>query len=385
MNLINKGNRMSTGPLALLLLGYLMKIVKTEDATDIGSLTPGEKLSKLHNGEKIFAVLGVLVLVCFFIVLGITAAFPKNERRILPDQPKSLEAHLKAAVYVITVLGCIFLILFLVCGSYLYYLDGSVTLCQKVCLYLGMLLFTGALVMIVLVIFLNTEGDIDEDVVSAYNSEYAFVVLCLIFFIAFILGACRQCHFKRPLSTCQIIFLALSISTLLSFVAVIASTIATYMLTNYMRSKDSESDSSAHVSGIPIDGLERLMYAKPTLLWVFFIFVIALLSLSCYMGFFGQHFTATEVAFATLGILVILCFVLLILYFLGEHHDKPEAHAIIAIQCVLLIPFLYCAYRLHLLDSTIECLQRIFKRSTNAKNLVGVTTEPPGKVVETDN
>ncbi|ORM39980.1 uncharacterized protein BXIN_1252 [Babesia sp. Xinjiang] len=381
--------------LAILLLGVLTAVT-AEKVEGSETLTLGQKLARLSNGEKLFALLGSLSLICFFVATGTTLVSPKEKIRFTPSvEPQMPKPRPKAVVYVFLVLGSIFLILFVVCGCCLYHADGSVTLCQKGCLCLGILLFVCSLLLVVLEIFLHTEPDKDEDVVSAYYSENAFVLLFLIFFIAFIFGVCRQCNFKRPLSTCQMIFIVLGVLVAFSLIMATASiiilrvTLASYanLRSNEAESEQEEEEEDTSKTTHGLFEVFNFSYKSiPIFISLYFIFTTALLSLSCYMGFFGQHFNLTEVAFGTLGILVILCFVLLILYVIGDYHDEPEAYAILATQCVLLIPFLYCGYRLGLFDYVTAFFKggRMVGKA-NPNNLVGDVSGSSRKVVKTEN
>ncbi|ORM40938.1 uncharacterized protein BXIN_1808 [Babesia sp. Xinjiang] len=201
MDLVNNGNRMPIRPVALLLLGYLMQIVKAADAKDIGSQSLVEMLGCMSNRQEIHAALGIISLICLIIAM-VASLFPSNFNK----------PHSVVITYASSVLCCIFLIAFTVCGCYFHHSDGPVTLCQKLCLCLGILLFIGGLVLFVLAIFGCTQWEEE----NAFFAKWVFLSFCSIFLVAFIFAACRQWDSRMPFTVCHIIFITLSVSLVVS-------------------------------------------------------------------------------------------------------------------------------------------------------------------------
>ncbi|ORM41571.1 uncharacterized protein BXIN_2612 [Babesia sp. Xinjiang] len=350
-------------PIAQLAMLFIsLKAVEAKDVAGPERVTLGQKLGKLSAGEKMFALLGVLAVLCLFIATVISSV-----------NSSMYDMAARAFVYICSVFGCVFLIAFFVCGCYLYHSDGSVTQCQKGCLLLGILLFTGSLILILLEISTTMSSGVADISNVSDKVKYAmcaFIGLCFIFFVTFIFTACRQCHFKRRFGLCHIMFIALALLIVLCLFATLGC-IAGGLL------KFSSVQGSGSLNPLP------------AVITLYFIFIIALLSLSCYMGFYGDHFTFTEIAFGTLGIVIVICFVALVVFRLmdpTEYSPTAQVTSLLILEFLLLIPFLYCAYRLCLLDPVIA----FFKRSpqtdkAHAHNLIGDVTDSSGNAVETDN
>ncbi|ORM40866.1 uncharacterized protein BXIN_1693 [Babesia sp. Xinjiang] len=79
----------------------------------------------------------------------------------------------------------------------------------------------------------------------------------------------------------------------------------------------------------------------------------------------GSRFSRMEVAFGILGILILILFIVAVHNFNGS----TASWACMALEFILLLPFLYCAYRLHLLDRIIGMFKRTPKHIAAADNI----------------
>ncbi|ORM41764.1 uncharacterized protein BXIN_2803 [Babesia sp. Xinjiang] len=204
--------------MTFLLLGALMKTVKAEEPEKSESVNLGQKLGNLSAGEKTFAVLGVLSLICLFVAM-VTSLSKGGDSR-------NPHMHKIAATYVFSCFGYLLLVAFIVYGCYLYHSDGSVSTCQNGCLCFGILLFLSCLVLFALKIFKQTQTAAE----TALISDYVFIFLSVIFLIAFTLAACRQCYFKLPFGILQRLFIAFGVVILVFLILVFVKIFRNYNL-----------------------------------------------------------------------------------------------------------------------------------------------------------
>ncbi|GFE55049.1 MFS transporter, putative [Babesia ovis] len=306
-------------------------IDEEEEVLKEGSGILWQKVGKITVGEIVFIIFGVLALICFIFstLLCLLEVFSKTEAFEKPDE--NTPFFLSAA------LGCLFFVAFSTCRHYLYRSNGNITTCQKVCLWIAIILFIAFMSLYFGTIFLYLKNKPPTSCIPYCYLLKFLGVFCFVLYIQLMIGICLQCGIKGIFAKRKIPFLVLCALTLLCLIAMLAS--EKYTLCT-----------SGSATGNHDNGLLTAFVALG------FILVIALLSLCFYMRFFGYKFSAVEVSFGTLTILLVVWLITLIII-KGRGNKNTDASkaakALPIVHLLLFSLFLYCAYRFHLFDPII--------------------------------
>ncbi|GFE54382.1 RarD, putative [Babesia ovis] len=300
---------------------------------------PSNKVGRFTIGETIFVVLGILTLLLFVIVAVLYVLMNVTEAgKSISEVFQSLvDGNATGVIVPLFVFLCfVGSVGFSFFCYYLWHIDVECGVCQKVALILGVLLFVAFVCVVLLEIYtklVHGSGGQSQDCKATLWSTIIMTSLSLILFIAFQAAVYRQDAMCKPYCNRQKAFIGLSVVVTVLMLVILAT--KAYYCANQ--------STGAHIST-----------SSAALVMVCFPAVIAILWLSCDLDFIGHQFTPMEIAFGVLSILIGVMMLVEVLFVLngkakGKHHSAPLILVVIAI--VLVIPWVYCACRLHVFDA----------------------------------